>query len=195
MNEKLIRTFLAAELPSDKKEHMIRIQEHMKRKLAGFRWVRPEGIHLTLKFFGYIGTADIVRIEEIIRRHTEKASPMAFMLSEVGGFPSLTHPRVIWVGLEGDIEHLRQLQKNIETDLGNKGFPREKKKFSPHLTLARVKSPGGKIDGLEDSLKGIRKFRTRSFNVAELVLFKSDLAPDGAVHTALARFPMGGTSR
>ena len=191
MNEQLMRTFLAAELPQEVRRHIGRLQENLKTTLRGVRWVRPEGMHLTLKFFGDVSAADIERIEKTVKTHTEKASLMTFSLGTLGAFPTLARPRVLWLGMEGDKDRLAELQRAIETDLDALGFPKESRSFTPHLTLGRLKLPGRETPGIDSALKHSQAPERQSFSVNELTLLKSDLKPGGAVYTKLAGFPFG----
>lgn len=192
MNEPLVRTFLALEIPEKIRLQIGRIQDRLKKALGGIRWVRPEGMHLTLKFFGDVSAADITTIENTVRIHTDRASSMTFSPGAPGAFPNALRPRVLWLGIEGDTDRLAELQQRIAADLDNAGFPEEKRSFTPHLTLGRVKSPGEKIFGIDTILKDMGSPGIHSFYVDELVLFKSDLKPTGALYTKLARFPFGG---
>ncbi len=192
MNEPVVRTFLALEIPENIRLQIGRIQDRLKKALGGIRWVRPEGMHLTLKFFGDVSVADITTIENTVRIRTDRAASMTFSLGAPGAFPSALRPRVLWLGIEGDTDRLAELQQCIEADLDAAGFPKEKRPFTPHLTLGRVKSPGEKIFGIDTIMKGMGGPGIHSFHVGELILFKSDLKPTGALYTKLARFPFGG---
>ena len=189
--EKPKRVFLAIDLPSDVKEHIVAIQHKLKFLLDGVRWVRPEGIHLTLKFFGDILSADIAQISEVIEDKTRDAVSMSLNTDKVGAFPNLERPRVLWLGMTGDVQNLLTLQQAIETGLEPHGFKREKRKFRPHLTLGRAKSSRGMILGLSEAVITENNYNTGDFTAQGLTLFQSELKPGGAVYTKLAYFPFG----
>ena len=193
MNDrKPIRAFLAIELPPDIKDLIEGIKERLMPELKGIRWTRPEGMHLTLKFFGDLFQEDVVRISEVVGRNVMNIAPMELNIGLPGGFPSLKKPRVLWLGIGGDTQRLVALQTEIEGKLKECGFPGEKRPFKPHLTLGRARSRGGIISGAEDVITKTGAPGTHRFDVRELILFESELKPDGAVYTKLARFPFGG---
>ncbi|MBW2557621.1 MAG: RNA 2',3'-cyclic phosphodiesterase [Deltaproteobacteria bacterium] len=193
MNDsKPIRTFLAMELPPDIKDLIEGLKERLRPVLKGIRWTRPEGMHLTLKFFGDVFQNDVARISEVVGRNVRDVAPMGLNVGLPGGFPSLKKPRVLWLGIGGDVQKLLALQAEIERNLEKCGFSGEKRAFKPHLTLGRARSRGGIISGTEDVITETGEPCTHRFDARELILFESELKPDGAVHTKLATFPFGG---
>jgi len=193
MSEPLVRTFLALEIPEEIRLRVGQIQGHLKKALGGIRWVRPEGMHLTLKFFGDVSAADIAAIEKTVSMSTDRMTSMTFSLGALGTFPNATRPRVLWLGIEGDDTiRLAELQQRVETNLEQVGFSKEKRFFTPHLTLGRISSPGKKMLGIDTIMRDMRSPEIHSFRVDELVLFKSELKPTGALYGKLARFSFGG---
>jgi 2'-5' RNA ligase len=188
MGEKL-RAFIAISLPEPVLQGIVTAQETLKRSGLKIRWVRKEGIHLTLKFLGDIDRDSVEKISEAMERATGSFSPFTLWAEGIGVFPNLRRPRVAWVGLSGDIEILRALQRDLESQLSGLGFPKEKRPFKGHLTLGRVK---GRLDGikLQEALEDLGDFRTESFTAQSLVLFQSELRPDGAVYSRLAEVPL-----
>jgi 2'-5' RNA ligase len=189
--EKPMRVFLAIDLPDEVKEHIVALQQKLKFLLEGVRWVRLEGIHLTLKFFGDIREDDIPGISEVIEGRTQQAAPMTLNTDIVGAFPNMERPRVLWLGMTGDIERLVTLQREIEAGLEPLGYRREKRRFSPHLTVGRAKSSRGMIMGLSEAVTRENTYTTGEFTAQGLTLFRSELKPGGAVYTELAYFPFG----
>ncbi|MEE9402954.1 MAG: RNA 2',3'-cyclic phosphodiesterase [Desulfobacteria bacterium] len=188
MGEKL-RAFIAISLPEPVLQGIVTAQETLKRSGLKIRWVRKEGIHLTLKFLGDIDRDSVEKISEAMERATGSFSPFTLWAEGIGVFPNLRRPRVAWVGLSGDIEILRALQRDLESQLSGLGFPKEKRPFKGHLTLGRVK---GRLDGikLQEALEDLGDFRTESFTAQSLVLFQSELRPDGAVYSRVAEVPL-----
>jgi 2'-5' RNA ligase len=184
MSEK-IRAFIAIGLPESVLEAMAAAQETLKRAGLKIRWVRKEGIHLTLKFLGDIDRDDLEDIRGAMEQATKTFSPFLLRGDGVGVFPDLRRPRVAWVGISGDMEVLRALQRDLESQLRDLGLPKEKRAFKGHLTLGRVK---GRLDStkLRAALEGLGDFRTESFMARSIVLFQSNLRPDGAVYSRLA---------
>ncbi len=184
MGEK-IRTFIAISLPESVLQAMGQAQKTLGTLGHGVRWVRKEGIHLTLKFLGDVDRDDVEKIQMAMERAAEGSSPFVLAGEGMGVFPDPRRPRVIWTGLSGDLEVLFALQAHLESQLKGLGFPKEKRPFKGHLTLGRVK---GRLDTtrLREALEGLRRFQTDAFTVRSVVLFQSTLRPQGAVYTKLA---------
>jgi 2'-5' RNA ligase len=188
MGEKL-RAFIAISLPEPVLKAIVTAQETLKGSGLKIRWVRKEGIHLTVKFLGDIDREDVEKIRGAMERATRAFSPFSLQGEGVGVFPDLKRPRVAWAGVSGDGEVLRALQRDLESQLSSLGFPKEKRPFKGHLTLGRVK---GRLDRtkLREALEALGGFRTESFMAQSIVLFQSDLRPDGAVYSRLAEVPL-----
>lgn len=186
--EKKIRTFLAIDLPDQIKSELGKIQKRLKPKIEGVRWTRPEGIHLTLKFFGYVVGDDCSNISNAIKAAIKGVKPFTLELGTIGAFPGPTRPRVIWIGIGGQVEALIDLQQNLDMSLEQIGFPPEDRAFKPHLTLGRLKIPGSAV-GFPKVLEEGKKYQAGSFRCSGLTLFRSDLRPDGAIYTKLEEYP------
>jgi 2'-5' RNA ligase len=191
-DEKTIRAFLAIDLPGEVREKIADIQARLKSAMEGVRWTRPEGIHLTLKFFGDIDKSRIGLISDIVEKRTKVFGPLSLAMGRMGGFPNLGRARVLWLGVEGDIEKLASLQGSMEDDLETLGFAKETRSFKPHLTLGRARSSRGMIIGLREAMERTGYEKPDPFRAEGLTLFKSDLLPGGAVYTKLAYFSFGG---
>jgi 2'-5' RNA ligase len=190
-DKKLIRTFLAIDLPEEIKVQIENIQSRLKASVKGIRWTRPEGIHLTLKFFGNISENEIADISKVVEKNTVDIRPLSLKVSTLGTFPNLKRPRVLWLGISGSVEKLSDLQKEIEKDLESIGFQTENRAFRAHLTLGRIKSPKN-VKGLSEIIKKEEIYDAGSFCAGGLTLLKSDLTPQGAIYTKLAYFPFDG---
>ncbi len=178
-----IRSFIAIELGSDLREGIAGIQEKLRSSRADVRWVKPESIHLTLKFLGDIEEGDVDSIADCLKRAADGLSPFTVEIREVGAFPNLRNPRVLWVGVSEN-SSLSMIQSKIEEEIEGLGFPREGRPFRPHLTVGRVKSPKLK-DKLTEVLEKVRAQELGALPVEELILFRSELRPAGAVYTKL----------
>jgi len=179
-----IRTFIAVPLPQAVLSHLHDIQEGMKSCGLRAKWVRPEGIHLTLKFLGDIKPEDMENITDIMSETAKGHAPLSLSVKGVGVFPSIKRARVIWAGLKGDTHGLIGLQRQLEENLKPIGFPKEGRAFKAHLTLARIKD---RIDTkkLADAMAGFGNLESKSFTSDKIVLYKSVLKPTGAVYTKL----------
>ncbi|MDD2671376.1 MAG: RNA 2',3'-cyclic phosphodiesterase [Syntrophales bacterium] len=187
--EEKIRTFLAVDLPAGIKEGIDRIRERLKPQVKGVRWTAPDGIHLTLHFFGSVTGPEIAKITEIAKKNVEGAAPFMLNVGSLGTFPGLRRPRVLWLGINGETETLCALREEIEKDLGGAGFPLENRAFRPHLTLGRIRDAAS-VRGLEEAVSAGNHI-AGSFTVNSISLFRSRLRPTGAVYTKIQDFEFG----
>lgn len=188
--EKKIRTFLAIDLPEEIKSELGKIQKRLRPKIEGVRWTRPEGIHLTLKFFGNVAGDDCGSISEAVKSAITGVKPLNLELGTIGAFPGPTRPRVIWIGVGGQTKELIDLTKELDRNFERIGFPPEGRAFKPHLTLGRLRVPGSAV-GFPKVLEEGKNYQAGSFRCTGLTLFRSDLKPTGAVYTRLEEFPFG----
>ena len=180
-----IRAFIAIELPERILQRLVEAQSILKGRHLGIRWVRKEGIHLTLKFLGNIDSNDVEQVVAAMGRATKTFSPFTLRGEGIGVFPDLRRARVVWAGVSGDAEGLCALQSNLDSELKRIGFPKEKRVFNGHLTLGRVKSRLDRTK-LSEALKALSDFQTEPFTAQSVVLFQSDLRQGGAVYSKLA---------
>ena len=176
-----IRAFIAIKLPDEIVAAIRKVQDQIKSSGVKIRWVRPENIHLTLKFLGDINERDIDQIHTAMIDAVKGYSPISLSGKGVGVFPNLRRPKVMWVGLGGESGRLIQLQETLDSQLKKIGFSKEKRAFKGHLTMGRVK---GRIDTkkLTATLQEMSEFESEPFSAGEIVLFQSDLRPSGAVY-------------
>jgi 2'-5' RNA ligase len=179
-----IRTFIAFEIPEHVLSAIGEIQEILKSSKFNIKWVRPESIHLTLKFLGSIDPAAVEQIERVLRDTVKPYEPFSIQARGLGVFPGAKRPRVLWIGITGQIDRLIGLQRNLDKNLRAIGFSGDKRPFKGHLTLGRVK---GSIDAnrMRNVLTRYNEFEAEPFTVGPLILYKSDLHPTGAVYTKL----------
>jgi 2'-5' RNA ligase len=191
--EKMIRTFLAIDIPKEIKDSMEKIQYRLRNSLKEgvIRWTKPGSVHLTLKFFGSISERDIEHIIGLLKDSVKGFKPIMLTAEKVGVFPNARQPRVLWLGITGEDKSLMALQKRIEDDLHGIGFPREERPFRPHLTLGRTKAHRG-IEGLSAVLDEFKDYKAGTLPAAGLTLYRSDLRPEGPIYTRLGYFPLSG---
>ena len=190
-DEELLRLFVAVDLPEAVREALARIQQELRgRDLPGLRWVRPEGIHLTLKFLGETPAAKVPAIEDALAA-AQGVAPFRLALGTPGTFGGRRGPRVLWLDIVGDVQRLRELQAAVEGKLAEAGFAPEQREFSPHLTLARVRQPPspGTAERVSRALEAVAPPRSE-FEVREVLLMRSTLKPGGAEYERLAAFPL-----
>ena len=182
MISETFRAFIAIDLPESVKSFLSEAQEALKSYGFRVKWVRPQNIHLTLKFLGDTATADINKIAEAMMLAARGCPAMSLAARGIGFFPHVRRPRVIWAGLDGQLEILANLQQTLDAQLVDVGFARDSRAFKSHLTLGRVR---GKIapDRIKTAMDKLKDFESESFEIDEIILFKSELRPTGAVYT------------
>jgi RNA 2',3'-cyclic 3'-phosphodiesterase len=182
-----IRCFIAIELPEQVKRFLDTTSSDLKKCGADVKWVRSSGIHLTLKFLGNVKIELIPVIDQRVRPIFARQSRIDVHVSGLGAFPSLGRPRVIWAGLQVSGNALSNLVRQLEQELELIGFNAEKRAFSPHLTLGRVRSGKGGAD-LIQAVRQRMDMAGPTFEADHAVLFKSVLKPSGAEYFAISRF-------
>ncbi len=179
-----IRTFIALELPPAVISLLGKVQEDLKSKGIRAKWVKPENIHLTLKFIGNVSPDDIEKISRAMAGAAEGFAGINLIANGVGVFPGIKRPRVIWVGLGGQTQLLLALQRALENNLEPLGFKREKRSFKGHLTLGRIRKTI-QPNKIRPILLEYAALTSEQFTVRRISLFKSELKPTGAVYSQL----------
>ena len=196
--EQVLRLFVAVELPSEVRNDLQRVVDELRAQVRGpFRWVKVSGIHLTLKFLGAVPASRTAEIGDVLEGVVVGEQLFMLELSEASVFPEHGSPRVVWIGLAGDVQALTGVQKRVESAMGALGFPEERRQFTPHLTLARVRNPLGRseTERLAEVLASVRGQEGRGregFQVGSISLMQSTLMPSGAVHRQLGEAPFRG---
>ena len=186
-----MRLFVALEIPAAVRDNLATQIEELRELSAKVadkrpRWVRRENLHVTLKFIGEVSPAKLESIRGALST-IRSDGPVDLNFRGLGFFPNEQHPRVLWAGLDASA-NLSPLAENIDRALETQGIARERRAFTPHLTLARIEPPG-----LHEKLRaaiqknGAREFG--SFQTREFHLIESKLKPAGAEYTTLASYP------
>ena len=179
-----IRTFICIEVPETIKNRIERLQHELRKTQAQVSWTRAANIHLTIKFLGDIEAGQVNAVRVAVERATTGINGFEIEVNGAGCFPSIKNPRVLWVGLDQIPDELRKLQRNVEDELAREGFEREPKKFSPHLTIARIRSPHS-AQSLAEKLIATG-FEPETFRASEVIVMRSDLKPSGPIYTPQA---------
>jgi 2'-5' RNA ligase len=189
MNNK-IRCFIAIELSQEIKETLGKIESELQKSVSGVKWVKPDNIHLTLKFLGNVDEGTVENIKKIMNEVAKDAKPFKMKLSQAGAFPSPSRPRVIWVGIDDENKKSSHSVNLIEEKVSSLGIEKENRAFHPHLTLARVKFLKDK-SSVQNAFVSL-KVPSTEMTAAKITLFQSKLTPQGSIYTALHEVGFGG---
>lgn len=183
-----MRLFAGMPIPDPAREQILGLLGRLREGGWPVRWVNDEGLHMTLKFFGEVGSERLDVIAEALRFAAAGAGPLALGLGELGAFPSRARPRILWVGIEGP-PALELLQDRIERGCEAIGFPPEGTPFQPHVTLGRVREgqrlPVGGLDDHGDRIE------QAPFVAQELVLYESVLTTAGPRYESRLTIDLG----
>ena len=180
------RVFCAIELPEDLKrragEHAARLREAHPDARAS--WERPEKLHVTLKFLGEIERLRVEALSEAAAAAVEGFAPFPLGIAGAGSFPPRGLPRVLWLGVEDESGALARLHRRLEDECHARSFPREQRAFSPHLTIARLRSPDSARPLAEAHCR--TGFGPHTLTVSELTIVRSELGPGGSRYTVIS---------
>jgi 2'-5' RNA ligase len=192
--EAKVRSFIAVDLSPPVRAALGGLLEQFRRLKCDVRWVRAEGVHVTLKFLGWVDPARLERVYTALAAAVDNQPALPMRVHGLGAFPSLHRPRVLWVGLES--EGLAELAAHVEEAVNHVGFEPEKRAFTPHTTLGRVNGMHG-WSGVEELFKAHLSDDFGECIVDAVTIYRSTLRPEGAVYTPLWTIPLsrnkGGT--
>lgn len=179
-----MRLFVAIEIEPEIRDRISEFVARLRPGLSKARWVRPEGLHITLKFLGNVADDRSSRIEGALR--AVQANAVRVSVAKLGVFPNPKSPRVLWVGVDAG-DRLGRLARAVDQQMGSIGFQSEKREFSPHVTLARFNHPPrGNLGSLLSEAPP--SFGTMTAN--EFHLYESKLSPQGSRYIKLASFKL-----
>lgn len=181
-----IRAFIAVEIDPQTKQKISDLISSLKKSEADVKWINEEQMHLTLKFLGNIEQNKVQEISNALKSIADNFKPFSISLSNIGGFPNLNHPRVIWLGIDKGADTVKTLAEKIESGLEKLGFRKESREFKAHLTLGRIRSSKN-MPNLTKLLKETTFSSENDVNITELILFQSALTSKGATYTVLSK--------
>ena len=184
-----IRSFIAIDLSAPVRAALQRLRDQFAQLNSEVRWVRVEGVHVTLKFLGGVEPARLEQIHTTLVASIAGQPALRVRARGLGAFPNLRRPRVLWVGLEG--EGLAELAACVEEAMSRLDFEPEKRGFTPHVTLGRVNGMRG-WSRVEELLKAHLSDDFGECVVDAVTMYRSTLRPDGAVYTPLWTIPLSG---
>ncbi len=185
-----MRLFVAVHLPDEMKEELYAsFSGAVRGRVRGLRFVPPANVHITLKFLGETDEGLIPSIEETLKAIAEEAGPFTMNVGGAGAFPDVKRPRVVWAGVNAGRDELAELAKAVERALDPLGFEAERRPFRGHVTVARVKGPAA-AEAVGAVVAANEGHDFGSFEVESFSLVKSELKPDGAVYSDVAKFEL-----
>ncbi len=189
MSEKLIRTFLSIPVPQEVRSKKNMLYSTLEESPAKINWVKNIQLHLTIKFLSHTPESMIKKIIDRVQSVTIASKPFDIFIESTGCFPVKERPRVLWMGVNGNLDPLHDLFIKVEDALDLLGFPKEKQGYNPHVTLARIKYPQKWTPDISTFLKS--SYDPIDFPIDRVQFFSSELLPSGTVHTLLKSFPLG----
>jgi len=150
------------------------------------RWIRAEQIHLTLKFLGNVSRERLTSLSAGLNQASAGIAPFRLALESVGCFPHTKNPRVVWVGIKGELDSLRRLQAQVERETQGFGDHREERSFQPHLTIGRVRAQGKMARSVGELVERAAVTNPEELIVRQIHLVQSELSAEGARYTTLA---------
>jgi len=190
----VIRAFIAIDLPLSIQQKLNDVLLSVKcPQTSAVRWTPAKNIHLTIKFLGDVSPANVDLLARILKSEVSRHRPFEIRVGELGAFPSIRRPRVVWIGVEAP-PTLLSLQRGIEAETVRLGYAAEERPFSPHLTLGRVTHNASpeEVHKIADVLSSQQIGELGCAVVDHICLFRSDLQPGGAVYTPLFSTALGG---
>lgn len=178
----LTRTFVALLLPEDWMDYLSAVSRELSAGTSGFSWVKPENFHLTVRFLGDLGDSGVRRVCDTVAEAVSPLSAPRARLGELGAFPNLERPRILWVGFAEGARELETAGKAVNDALRKAGFGPPDKPFRPHLTLARVREGARGLDRVREAKLPPRPPEGL---LDRIVVMKSELHPSGSRYTAL----------
>jgi 2'-5' RNA ligase len=189
-----VRCFIAIRLPDEAKDGLSSLQTQLKSgKQTSVKWVDPYGIHLTLKFLGSVAADKLEPITAAMKAAVQGIFPFALKIEGLGAFPNLRRVQVVWVGVSGELDKLAHLQQRLESNLAGLGFAPENRRFTPHLTLARLRDRASTEERQRfgQLIAGTEFETAHSFQVEAISLMKSQLTREGAIYSLISLVGLG----
>ncbi|MBN1283050.1 MAG: RNA 2',3'-cyclic phosphodiesterase [Proteobacteria bacterium] len=191
-----MRSFLAFDIPEELKVELGKLIELFSPKVRGVKWVNPELVHCTIRFFGDVEEELLTgKLSRLIEQEVRHQSPFKLSGHGVGVFPNWRYPRVLWVGLQGETETVISLHARLEEAFADIGIRKDPRILRLHLTLGRARAPFKDSEALVSMVEKMTDTDLGEFTVDSLALYRSELTPKGPIYTVLERFPLGSGGR
>ena len=184
-----IRAFIAVDLSESIRSGVAKLIKAVEPHVDDTKWVSPENLHVTLKFLGDVPLNELPALIKAVQKGTENVEAFDLEFLGCGAFPDLLSPKTIWLGCDRGADELTILASRIEDELFRLGYPKESRRFSPHLTIGRLKK-GGAARSLAEFFDVYKEKPFGSCGVDEVVIYSSELTRQGPKYDALATVPL-----
>lgn len=181
------RIFVAVDISEEARREISEYIENLRRQFPAPRvgWDKPEKLHLTLKFLGDTDDEQLAKLSQAVEETARQISNFKLRIAGTGAFPNRRKARVLWLGVEDEKGSLRKLNEILESECERSSFSRETRDFKAHLTIARLREPEKSKNLVAAHLQG--KFEAPEFEVSEIVIYQSELSPQGSRYTVVSR--------
>lgn len=186
-----MRTFIAIDFDAAVKKQLAALVGRLKTRCPKLKWVEPSQMHLTIKFLGEIGDQQVVSVATALGGLASECQPFDITVEELGCFPPSGGVDVVWVGIKEPGGQLAGCQARCEDLMEGLGFARERRRFSPHLTLARNRNPAGGVQ-IRAVLKEQGPVHAGAQTVTGLTFYQSTLTPRGPIYNVLSKHEFAG---
>lgn len=190
-----IRAFVAVGIAAAAREQLAGAAGRIRERIPdGIQWANPDGMHLTLKFMGNLPASAVAPLLAALGPAAAGRRPFGLELAGLGAFPHARRPRVLWVGVGGDLEALAGLQQAAEAAIAGLGYPPETRRFAPHITLGRPRRglSDTELSRIGAAVDDVAPPRPAGWRVTSVELMRSELLPSGARYTMLGSAALGG---
>ena len=184
---KKIRTFVAVATSSTLQKRAANLIERLRCSDANVSWVKPDNLHLTIKFVGDVPNTEVSQVCQAVGNAVDSDGPFAVSYEGMGAFPNRERPKVIWIGVDQGSERLVQLHASVDNSLGDLGFLPERRPYQPHLTVGRLRRPVPSPQ-LGELMEQYENFSAGTVEVKELLVMASFLGRGGPTYDVMARF-------
>jgi RNA 2',3'-cyclic 3'-phosphodiesterase len=188
-----LRTFIALDPGKAIRDRLVALQESLARGGGELKWVEPENLHVTLLFLGEVDEREVPKVCRVVAERSQGHAAFPMVVETVGCFPTPRRPRVVWVGVgegQGQVVTLHDAVEEGLLELG--GYRREARRYTPHITLGRVKREEGGGEELAGLLAKKADWQAGETTVREVLVMSSQLTPEGPVYSVLSRAPLRG---
>jgi RNA 2',3'-cyclic 3'-phosphodiesterase len=185
-----IRTFIGVDIGKTIRERAVALQENLARTSPEVKWVESENLHVTLLFLGEVEDREVARVCKIVAHCAQNEKAFPITVATVGCFPNPRRPRIVWIGIGEGTQSLCRIRDAMESALLELGYRCEDRRYTPHITLGRVRSdrPPDKFSAALTKQVG---WQGGDITVTEILIMGSELTPQGPKYTVLGRAPLG----